>query len=488
MKNEFFSLLRKLNPDERGRLTGFLSNSYYSHNKNLISLFKYLTRFHPDYNISQKDKTDIFTGIYGNIPYNDSSYRSLMHLLKARVEDFLVIEIALKDEKFKKFTLMKYFYDNNIDGIFDKSTHKIEKGLKEKLNDFSSEDLLVSYHLEVLKYNYHKTRTKILHSKNVELKSSMINNSGVYLSLHFFIEMVSDFVIQKTLKSSFEYKSRISLNIDEILDLKKFELIFTGATLNQVYHLYLLLFKTFSDPANEDHYLMYKKAVEDALDKLDTSDAAFHSSCLVSYCIMKKNQGKNDKYETELWNLYQLILEKRLYANSRNRYLDLSLYRAILFLGIRLKLHDQVKGFIENYHSEVDPKEIKNLLNLGYAYFYYDKGQFGLALDHAKYIKLSDFVFKYDVKNLLVKLYYELEHRDSLDSMIHSYHEFLRNDIILNSNTKQQFQNFLEHVEKLLKYSDGGNKLELPYDKDELIKAENVYAKEWLIQKYSQGF
>jgi hypothetical protein len=486
MKNELFSILRKFSPNEMDRLTGFLNNSQYSHNKNLLLLLEHLIRFRPEFQISQNDKKDIFAGIYGNIPYNDSSYRSLIHLLRARVEDFLVLEFALKDEKYRKLTLIRYFYDCNIDGVFDKSIHKIEKGLKEELSEYSSDDLLLRYQLEVLKYNYNKTNAKILHNRNVDFKSSIINNSHVFLSLHFFIEMVSDFVIQMTLKNSFEYNSRTALKLDKILDLRKLESIFTETSQNKVFHLYFLLYKTFSNPYDEDLYSKYKKSVDEALDKMDISDAAFHYSCLVSYCIIKKNEGINDKYETELWNLYQLILEKKLYANPKYRYLDIFLYRAILFLGLKLKLYDQVNRFIANHHGEVNPKEINNVLNLSYAYYYYEKKQFELALDHAKYIKLSDFVFKYDVKNLLVRLYYELKYRDSLDSIVHSYREFLRNDLILNSKTRQQFQNFLNHVEKLLKISDKGDKLELQYLKSELLKTQNVYSKQWLLEKYSQ--
>jgi len=486
VKNEIFSILQKLVPKERTRLKEFLSNSHYSHNKNLKTLYNLLIKFYPDFYISLKEKKEMFALIYGNKEYNDSTYRSLVHLLRTRIEDFLVLEQSLNNQKNRTLFLLKYYYNSNINGAFDKSIQHLEKTFNNNYSEFSSDDLLQRYQMEVLKYNFNKSNTKTLHNQNIVSKSLSINASGITLTLHYFIEMVSDFAIKVTLMNSFEYKSLSNYNLENIFNIELLKSMFKNDVEKKVFHLYLLLYKLFSKPNDEFYYSRYKKSVEEHNKRMKSEDAAFHYSCLVSYCLIKKNFGKNLKYEVELWGLYQQILENKLYSNNKNKYLDISLYRAILFLGLKLKLFDHVNKFIDNYHTEVHPKEVKNIFHLSFAYYCYELNKLEEALNHAKYIRLSDFIFKYDVKNLLVKLYYELKYWDSLESVIHSYHEFLRNDKILNANNRLKLQNFLTFVENLIKVSESMDKLEYDYLKTRLTKAENVYAKEWLLERLLQ--
>lgn len=486
MKNEIFSILKNLVPKQRIRLKEFLSSSQYTHNKNLTIFYNLLIKFYPDFNISLKQKKEMFAFIYGNKEYNDSTYRSLIHLLRNRIEDFLVFEQALNNQKNRTLSLLKFYYDSNINGAFDKSIQHLEKTFYKNYSEFSSDDLLQIYHMEVLKYNFNKTNIKTLHNKSILSKSININVSGITLTLHYFIEMVSDFVIQVTLMNSFEYKSLTNYNLESIFNIELLKSMFKNDVEKKVFSLYLLLYRLFSKPNNESNYSKYKKSVEEHIKRMKSEDAAFHYSCLVSYSLIKKNLGKNQKYEVELWYLYQQILEKKLYSNSKNKYLDISLYRAILFLGLKLKLFEHVKIFIDNYYTKVIPKEVKNIFHLSYAYYCYEKNQLDDALNHAKYIRLSDFIFKYDVKNLLVKLYYELKYWDSLESVIHSYREFLRNDKILNANNKLKLLNFLTFVENLIKISESKDKLDYDYLKTRLTKTENVYAKVWLLEKLIQ--
>lgn len=97
MKSELFAVLRKLLPAENQKLMFFLKNPYFSHNKNLSLLFEALLDFYPTYELSEMDRIKIFHKIYGISDYNDSTFRSLMHLLLISVEDFIAAVYTIKN-------------------------------------------------------------------------------------------------------------------------------------------------------------------------------------------------------------------------------------------------------------------------------------------------------------------------------------------------------------------------------------------------------
>lgn len=484
LKSELFSLLGKLSLGEIKKLSCFLQNPYYSHNKNLILLFECLLDLYPSFEFSEEDKIKIYSKIYGKIEYNDSTFRSLMHLLFLCVEDFIAVEYTISNKVNRDVNFLKFLYERNINNVFEKNVDKIENLFKKKLSSFSTEALLAFNEIEVLKYNYQKSNEKILHKGSVHSKSEILIKSNQYLTLHFFIELVSDYVIREIIQKKFSVGSGNLIDPQRLINFENLKSIIGKGDLKEVYDVYVLLYKTFESFSDESYYFDYKCLVIKNLPKINKNEAAFHFSTLVSYCLIKKNSKKYEQFSNELWELYEIILENGLYSNSQSQYLDIWLYRAILFLGLKLRYFDRMKKIIDNFSIKVKPNEINNINKLSYAYYYYEMGEFDLALEHAKYIKLSNFVLKYDVKNLLIKIYYELNYSDSLESIIHSYREFLKNDNILNSDLKNQFENFISYLEKLVKYSIDNKSFELEYQMDELSKNNYVYAKEWLLEKY----
>lgn len=96
--------------------------------------------------------------------------------------------------------------------------------------------------------------------------------------------------------------------------------------------------------------------------------------------------------------------------NEKTPYLDLNLYRSILFLGLNLKSYNEIKNFIDKYSKKVNPAEHINIYRLSYAYLYYELSKYKKTLDNVAKIVINDFIFKYDIKNLMIKIYYDLEY------------------------------------------------------------------------------
>jgi hypothetical protein len=88
------------------------------------------------------------------------------------------------------------------------------------------------------------------------------------------------------------------------------------------------------------------------------------------------------------------------------------------------------------------------------------------------------------MRNLLLKVYYELGYTEEILYEIHSYLEFLRKNTMVSENRRIRFGNFAKFLEKLVLVKEQKSHFKIEYVKHQLIQAENVSFKEWLLDHY----
>ena len=123
------------------------------------------------------------------------------------------------------------------------------------------------------------------------------------------------------------------------------------------------------------------------------------------------------------------------------------------------------------------------MINYSYVYLYNDLNEFEKSLVHLNKIELDYFTYKYDVYNLKVKIYYELEYFESALELIHTYTQYIRNDKLLERSLKIGHNNFLKYTEQLILYRLAKESIQLGFLKKKIQKSDNLFHKKWLIEK-----
>ncbi|MBK8553223.1 MAG: hypothetical protein IPL53_20050 [Ignavibacteria bacterium] len=93
------------------------------------------------------------------------------------------------------------------------------------------------------------------------------------------------------------------------------------------------------------------------------------------------------------------------------------------------------------------------------------------------------FLFKQDLKNLMLQIYYELDHIEPAFSMVDSYKHFLSNTNEVSDSLKKFSVNYLNYYFKLLKIKSGQSKEQASYYKSRIEKEKEVVNKNWLLEK-----
>jgi hypothetical protein len=483
MKSDTISILKTLSREENRKFKTFLASKYFSHNKNVSILFRELVKFYPTYVLTADDKNTIFSRIYKLKKYNDSTFRSLMHNLLHVLQDFIVIESLSKKHTDKRLLLLGVLYKRGEAEVFNKELNNLNDEFKDKTNELSADNLFIRYKLSLFNYNFEKNSKGISKGTDVSSQLVSIDNSNVVLTLFYLVEIISDYVNKQIQFRKYNTPIRSRQEIINSIDMDELSKHLEKTQYSHVFKLYKNLYKLFKFFDEDGHFEKYKESLRQAIKKIDKDELTFHNKVLISYCILKKTSSRSQYFKEELWIVYSDLLSNELFLSDINQYMDTALFRSILFLGLELGFYERVKSFVNQYSTKVCPQESINMYNLGLAYYNYFISHTDKALDHLQKISMTDFIYKYDIKNLFVKIYMENGYYSSLESVLKSYTLFLRNDRVLNEESKRRFSTFIHYCNKFITLKEL-DKVEVSYLINKISK-EDVYAKDWLIKVYS---
>jgi hypothetical protein len=486
---KIIGMLKSFTDEEIFRFRDFLSSPYYNKNKKLLTLYNELLKYYPEFSSESLNKNNLFRSIYRDEDYNDSTFRNLAAQLLNLGQKFLLAELCSTDKLNSSIHLMSALFNRNQNELFRINSKKIASLLDNpKKIDFNY--LYNKYQFERNLFNFNIATDKIIQEKKIYPPIEKLNNSGIYLTIYFLTEIICQYINfhvyseKYNTKQTHDFLNLIlnSLDIDVIYDQIKGK-----NDCDFILKIYIMLYKTFSEPEAETNFRQYKELVIKHAESLSDDEISFHYYKLISYCILKINskEGKYD-FDIELFDLYQVLLEKKYYKNQKFSYLPPALYRDILLFALKLKKFDWVRDFIRDYSNEVHPDEVQNMFSYGQAFYYYETKDYNSSLNFINKISVDYFIYKYDIKNLLLKIFYELGYTEEALSMTHSYKEFLRNNKFLSEKRKRRHKNFVKYLERLILIKSGSYTEDVGYLRHEIKNKNDITYKNWFLEKLDE--
>ncbi|MEO8514487.1 MAG: hypothetical protein ABI543_13080 [Ignavibacteria bacterium] len=329
---------------------------------------------------------------------------------------------------------------------------------------------------------------KITSKNEVYPQIRKLSDAGVYLSIYYITEIIADNMNIMVYNEKYNLEEKLPVTISLILDCIDYSRIYGAINgkfeFDYMLEIYLSLLEAFRSLDDENAYFRYKELIEKYWKYLSPDEISFHYSIMLGYCILRKQLTKSQLiFNRELESLYDEILENEYYKNKKVLHLPEDLYRDILFLLLREKKLDKVKELIDKYAAKIHPTERENMYHFSFAFYYFELGKFEKSLDYINKIKLDYFIYKYDVKNLMLKAYYELGFFEEAISMIHSYRELLRKEVFLTESRKVRNKNLIKFLRKLIVLRIDNKINDLENIKVDLEGSGYVRYRRWLLEK-----
>lgn len=482
-QNTLIKLLLSLSREETKKLRKFLVSPYFNNKKFILKFYDEIMTYYPNFTSSNFSMDIIKT----EIKIKENTFRSLQSKLVKSIYEFLVFENISKNKFNKVNCLCSELLFRNLFDIFQKRVKRFEEHELPNIK----QDSFYFYNLFLLKS--YKANNDIL-SKIISSKKNKaidvlnyIDNCYHYILVFAISLVISDYIkyiiinldygvdIDKTLLGEIVGKIDFK-NISQLLEDEK--------EIFNYFAIYYKLLKSFVDFSNGKKYLDYKKSVFKNIKLMNEDERNFHISNLINLCLLPKRSSETDKFFTKnVFELYKIMLNKEYYKDTKNKYLPIQLFRNILITSTKLKKYTWAIQFINIYSRKVSPDQTKNVYNYGLAYLYNAKQDYEKSIKYLHQIKIDRFIYKFDVRDMNLKMFYEIGEYEKVIELIHNYKDFLRNNKFSTKDRRLFRGNFIKFLEKLVIIKCGSKILDAGYLRKLIIQAKHVSNRNWLIEK-----
>ena len=469
-------LLKTFNKQEFERFEKFVNSPFFNSSEQLIALFSLLKGDHPDYKTLTKEL--IFSHFYPEEEYKDKKVRDLLSRMLELAQIFLSQLEFEKNRNTSSIFVMNQFIQRNLERHF-KSRYK-ESGKKLKEEYVIDENFLYA---EYMMMKLKRDHADIFRNVIYEEELSNIVNAEYQLFLDYVIYNVLSYTLLFSIRK-YTINNEVNLEFSDMVIQFLDKYPRENNPIMKILRLFLDLQSRDSEPVSELDMTTYEVLIK----KLDENDKAINLDMkrtiyiyLVNYTRLK-SLSFNKFFKDEHYRLLKYSIENDLYPKVGNYFSEAS-YVTVASESLIHKDFEWAEKFIEEFKLKLKGDVRENAYTLCMANLNYRKGNYEKALKFLVKVSIEDIYYQLKVKNLQVKIHYELGDYEMCKSVIDSFRHFLGSVKQFPEFVRIRFVNYVNFTSRMVNVwlgGDPGNMVEINREIQE-ISQEKVESKSWLL-------
>lgn len=530
-ESKLIALLKSFSAEDISEFKKYLKSPINNTQKKVIQLFEIFSKFFPELDSDQLGKENIYKKLFPGKPYTESTLTNLMFGLTKAAEGYLIHKQIYNDDLEYLLNLSRIYLDNKLHSHFLRTTQILDKALKP---GFSVQKNFISKYrrLSLLKTIYY---TEINDFENlIKVKKDYFKHS----SINFVMDYI-DILGNKTPAKATHNLILDSPYINAVTDCfdidKFFDTIKKEDPKDPFINLSYCLLKMVQKPDKNENYDKLRDVFYDILkddqeksaeillkskdkkiksgnkkshlkDKsanpddegtrkinknsepevftpsFDREEKNMIFNHLINYCT----QQYNKKYMIEALEVHKKMLEFEVYTETESDYMQVNIYRNIFLICSSVGEKDWLEYFIDNYSDKLTPEHRIDLRNLANAHLHFLKKNYDESLTLLSKVSEKINLFKTDIRNLKLKIFYELGRKDGAEDLAVSYYEFLLKSKNVTKDNKIYFKNFLNYFKKLINFKPDTKRVDISHMKSQIENEKKISNRFWLLEKIDE--
>ncbi|MEO8512807.1 MAG: hypothetical protein ABI543_04565 [Ignavibacteria bacterium] len=483
----FLEILESLTRDEIKSFRRFILSPYFNRSQKVLRLFDCIIKYYPNFDNPKLSKEVLHKKISPDLPYNELTMRRLLFDLQNLAEKFMRQIYIEKKEPESKLMAIEELAIRGASRMHKLITRDTEVLLDNEIVD--AEQCLNHFKLETEKFYFGMINDKITRKNFIDTEAGKLIKGITYFISYFMLESIkhNETLLNYSLSFKVKHSYKFISQFLELFDLERLEIFMTKHSLAGSYIIkaYLNMLKAFLYFDNDYYYEEFKSSVFDNLEKFSNTDKNFLFAKLSAYCTIKgfDNSVTNKNYDNELFGIYRILVENKYYETEANKYMPVDLYRNILFQASRMKELRWLEEFIEDYSRLIHPNRKTDIINYSYAFLNFERGNFGDSLKWLSKIRMEEFSYHLDIRNMYLRIYYEQGDYESALSSSKAFLKYLNENTIISDDKKQANENLVKFTIKLINYHNTSSKTDPTSLMLQANKCKRLSSKEWLLTK-----
>ncbi len=410
----------------------WLKSPLHNHDPKLTALFSFINSRRILSKVSINKKR-VFKHLFPNEKYNDLKLRRLMSKGIKNLEDFVHFWMSKKNTIERQKNITSFLSTRNRPHLAQQQWLKGQKELHQSPH-------------KTHEYYYHAYQIEQEHFKQTALQSRMRATNLQAILDNFSIAFMTENLRYACVAISHKNLYKTTYNIpflEAILHLVN-QMPYATIPAIQLYHQ---AYMALTIPDNSDYFECLKNNLLKYESLLPLKEKRDIYTLAINYCIRRINSDESQKFIREVFELYKHGLQNKTLLD--NNVLSRFTYKNIASAGLRLQEYDWIASYIPQYakYVEVDYRESYKHYNTSKLYF--AKGDYEKAMQRLIQVEYDDLFLNLDAKTMLMKIYYETQSHDALDSFFHSFTIYLQRKEIMGYH-RENYLNIIRLTKKLL--------------------------------------
>lgn len=465
-KNPLIQILKKLSKKEIREFRKWLLSPVFNQREDVTLLFNYLTKNgHLDED-KFLEKNRIYKKIFPKQPFDDAKMRQTIYFLQQNIENYLVYNELKNSPVRMQLALASVYRKLNMSKSYQKTIKKV-KSLQEEAPHQNEHYLRSKYLLEKERYLFFENQQRNV-KMNLQEVSDALDNTYLADKLKQSCLMLAHQRVFKT-----EYSPGL---IQETLAFVKRNKLYNVPAIAVYYYGYL----AFTSEDAAIHFNQLKKEIFTNGHVFPKSEIRDLYLMAINYCIGKGNAGEALFFK-ESFDFYKMGIDNNIFIENNT----LSPWTFTNIFGNALKIgeYDWAYTFIHDYKDYLPEKERDSHFYLNLSYLLYAQKEYKQAMQLLVQTDFDDILLNLLGKGILLKIYFEEQEFDALDSLLESMRTYLHRKKVMGYH-RANFQNVIKFTKKLVRVN--------PYNKEdkEKLKLEITNAhplqqteKKWMIEQ-----
>ena len=430
LQTRIWQSLKSLPAPKKNSFGKFLKSPYFNKRADLCQLYESIQEaMQLDREVS---KTEIWTATFEDKSYSAQNLRLLMSYLQKLFEQFIAVENLLQDNIKIKLANASWF---RIAGN-EKLYHFMLKDVKNRLEKFplrNADFWNQSYQLELEKY---KSVSRLKPDKDVDFQQVVDHCDIAFLAIKLrdsCLLLAHDQIYKWGFDAGF---------LDKVFEYVKEKGLLDTPAINMYYHCYLML----QYPEEEAYFQTFKKALLEyghLFEKEETKDLYLMA---INRGIRKVNDGFRN-YCYDIMDFYKEGLEKDYLL--QNGILSRFTYHNVVSFALYVDEAEWAKDFIATKSVHLERRFRERMVSFNQAKIAYHLKDYDAAITLLQRANYHDQLLNLRARTLLLKIYYELEEIDLLQSHLDAFSSYLRRKSGLGYH-RTHYRNLIKYTKRLL--------------------------------------
>lgn len=448
-------------------LRKFVQSPYHNKRQDVIALFELLAKTPLENRVALR-KEKAYPKVFGKKKFSADQMDYVMSFLLKVIEQFLVYENSIQDKVNVQIALMEEYRKLGLSKHFQQSSRLAERELTQSpLRDIHYYEK--SFHLEFEQYQFLALKQRDA-SKNLQELNSKLDLRFLSRKLEVACALLAHQAVAKQQYDFGLLDSTLLTYIENNVNLSDHPYI-------AIYYYYYQA-ATVDSLESKEYFQKLKHTFLNSTEAFNNEELQGLYTLALNYCVRKVNIGQ-ESYQEELFQFYDAGLKLKILID--NDKLNHFKFNNITKLALRLGKTSWTETFIENYKDFVDQRYHDTYVHNAYSMLYFAQGKYEETMRRLQQVDYKELFITLDAKVLLIKVYYQLEEYDVLESFINSFKVFLRRKDILAYH-QEIYKNFLKMIRKIINLPlfDKAAKIKL---KAEIEATQKLLEKKWLLEQ-----